>query len=90
MRYAVTYEENTINESKPAFDLNKCCSVTIENQGDEALTINAGIALAVGNSIDFKNEPNEFINQPFKFVFAGGGSNPKALIIKKFTTPVNK
>lgn len=90
MRYAVTYEELTITESKAAFDLNKCCSVMVENQGDEALTINAGIALAVGNSIDFKNEPNEFINQTFKFVFAGGGTNPRALIIKKFVNPINK
>lgn len=87
MKYAVTYKENILIENAATLDLEKCCSVTIENLGDEAVTINAGIPLAVGNSIDFKNEPNEFINQSFKIVFAGGGTNPKVLVIKKFVTP---
>lgn len=88
MRYAVTYNEQVFTTSQQAADLEKCTCVTLENQGDEMITINNGIKLAVNNSIDFENRPDEFINQPFKIVFAGGGSNPKVLLIKKFVKEV--
>jgi len=87
MRYAVTYKESTYVTNQQGIDMEKCSSVTFENQGDDTLTLNAGITLAAGNTIDFTNLPNEFINQPFKLVFAGVGTGPKCLVIKKFVKP---
>lgn len=87
MRYAVKYNTVTINKSTLALKSENCTCVTFENTGDESLTIMDGITVPAGSSFVFENLPNEYIAQPFKIIFAGGGAAPSCLVIKKFVTP---
>ena len=86
--YSVAYESNTITENTPNVDPTGCSSITFENYGDEDILINGDIKLDIGTSLVFSNEPYEVIKTKFRVQFAGGGINPKMLIIRKYSLPI--
>ena len=88
MKYATRYEDFQVNENQQALDPTGCSSITFENYGDEDVVINTAIKLNIGTSIDFTNQPYEVIKSMFKIQFNGGGTNPKVLVIKKFSTEI--
>ena len=80
----IEYDVNMITYSQNGFVTTNCNSISFINYGTNTCTLEGGVQLAQGQSLNIDGNAGEIINKQFLINFSGAGTNQLVTIKKNY------